>query len=133
MTESSFKGYDFEKPALAIQEAASGTRETDRQTYEPTQAPRPSPAKVRLEEGRSGGATIHGKSTIASLAPGRTFELTDHPLSELNRAWTVISVSHRWTSAPLVGEGERPYENAFVAIASDAAHRPAAWRSSAAS
>lgn len=49
-------------------------------------------SQVRLEALRSGHEQGHGHSTRVDFAPGRRFELRDHPVTRFNRRWLITRV-----------------------------------------
>jgi type VI secretion system secreted protein VgrG len=70
---------------------------------------------------------LSGTSNARPLQPGFTFQLKDHPLSDLNIKYVTTSVSHRalqlppYRSRPV--EGAEAYRNHFTAIPSSIVYR----------
>src|SRR5262249_40131552 len=73
--------------------------------------------------------TVMGGTTCRRLSPGAVFELDEHPLSELNRKYLLVSVSHQGRRPELGGflEGaalREAYRSSVRAIRSDLPFRP---------
>ncbi|NIC06406.1 type VI secretion system tip protein TssI/VgrG [Billgrantia bachuensis] len=99
------KDYSFKNPAYAQlhEHAAEGLEErAQRDDYEHYDYPGRYKAdasgkaftRIRLEHLRNDALTCSAESDLPELAPGTRFTLTDHDLSELNRDWQVIKVTH---------------------------------------
>jgi type VI secretion system secreted protein VgrG len=89
-------------------------------------------AQIRLEEARMRATTAEGSGYSRRFAPGTTFDLTEHPLSNLNASYHVISVDHHGDQQGVVipgsttgdeGEPER-YRNEFTVLREEVPFRP---------
>src|SRR5262249_20184914 len=107
----SLRDYDYARPAVDLTVHAEG--EEGKQKLEVYDYPGRYNdtnvgkrfAKVRLEEQRVEAETVMGGTTCRRLSPGAVFELDEHPLSELNRKYLLVSVSH---------QGRRPELGGFL-------------------
>jgi type VI secretion system VgrG family protein len=84
-------------------------------------------ARMRAEELRSHQLRWRGRSAVASLAPGRSFALKDHPYSKWNQEYLVVSVRHQVRIAlpgiePADWDG---YRNQFEVMQLSVPFRPA--------
>ncbi|MGQ4880703.1 type VI secretion system tip protein VgrG [Billgrantia sp. LNSP4103-1] len=141
------KDYSFKNPAYAQlhEHAAGGLEEhAQRDDYEHYDYPGRYKAdasgdaftRIRLEHLRNDALTCGAESDLPELAPGIRFTLTDHDLSELNRDWQVVKVTHRGsqpqaleedgiTQGDAVGMGQMTrYHNELILTPADQAWRP---------
>ncbi|MGR4066344.1 type VI secretion system Vgr family protein [Billgrantia sp. C5P2] len=141
------KDYSFKNPAYAQlhEHAADGLEEhAQRDDYEHYDYPGRYKAdasgeaftRIRLEHLRSDALTCRAESDLPELAPGTRFTLTDHDLSELNRDWQVVSVTHHgsqpqaleedgFTQGDAAGLGQMTkFDNTLVLTPADRAWRP---------
>ncbi|WP_224361975.1 type VI secretion system Vgr family protein [Hyalangium versicolor] len=87
-------------------------------------------AKVRLEELRSRVEMATGASNCRRVLVGHTFELADHPVSEFNRSYLLLSaryVGHQpevLTLEQAMSEKKESYRNEFVCIPAQVPFRP---------
>nr|WP_228574671.1 type VI secretion system tip protein TssI/VgrG [Halomonas sp.] len=141
------KDYSFKNPAYAQlhEHAAGGLEEhAQRDDYEHYDYPGRYKAdasgeaftRIRLEHLRNDALTCGAESDLPELAPGTRFTLTDHDLSELNRDWQVVKVTHRGsqpqaleedgvTQGDAAGLGQMTkFDNELVLMPADQAWRP---------
>jgi type VI secretion system secreted protein VgrG len=126
-------GFDFRRPHLTLtgQERVSARGTAGGSFYEADlpwsraivsdEAARAHVEKLRADVGVGAGA-----STSRRLAPGRTFELTEHRADKLNRSYAVVRVEHTGT-VPEVAHGDdrsKVYDNRFWCVPSDVPCRP---------
>jgi type VI secretion system secreted protein VgrG len=69
------------------------------------------------------------RSELTNVSPGMRFELTDHPVAELDREWLVVGVRHEGSGrgdggGSGSGEGEVEYTNRLELIPADVEWRP---------
>jgi len=76
-----------------------------------------------LKSGRRRAVVAKGTSACSRLEAGRRFALEDHPLPQLNRAYTVIEVSHR-SDVRDGGEHLLAYTNTFRCVPADVCYVP---------
>ncbi len=85
-------------------------------------------ARIRAEEMRSNQRRWTGKSAVARLSPGRSFKLHDHPYTDWNQEYLVVSVHHE-VRVPMPGvelkEDWSGYRNSFEVIQQKTPFRPA--------
>ncbi len=90
-------------------------------------------AKIRLEEVRARAARYAGRTNARRLEPGRTFQVTGHPLAELDGEYLVVSVAHHGEQQELFGAlhlagaappVREPYGGRFVAQRKGVPFRP---------
>ncbi|MEZ4296933.1 MAG: type VI secretion system tip protein TssI/VgrG [Polyangiaceae bacterium] len=81
-------------------------------------------ARMRIEEIQATRWVSQGESSSSRLVPGRTFVLTDHPSSEMNRRYLITRVEHRGAEPANSGGAEERYVCRFEAIPADVAFRP---------
>ncbi|MGC3999718.1 MAG: type VI secretion system tip protein TssI/VgrG [Anaeromyxobacter sp.] len=65
-------------------------------------------ARIRLEELRARAQRFSGATNCRRLLPGRTFELTGHPLGELDGEYLILSVAHHGDQSELLSALHRP-------------------------
>ncbi|MGR2738689.1 type VI secretion system Vgr family protein [Billgrantia sp. Q4P2] len=141
------KDYSFKNPAYAQlhEYSADGLEEhAQRDDYEHYDYPGRYKAdasgeaftRIRLEHLRSDALTCAAESDLPELAPGTRFTLTDHDLSELNRDWQVVAVTHHgsqpqaleedgFTQSDGAGMGQMTkFDNELVLTPADRAWRP---------
>lgn len=80
------------------------------------------PARI-LRQKRRKARVAEGASTCPALSVGHRFRLEDHPVHEINRAYTVTAVEHEgWATPP---EGQREvYRNRFSCVPADVVFCP---------
>lgn len=74
---------------------------------------------IRLEQLDSQVETATGRSDCCSITAGHKFTLKDHPNSELNKTYTIISSEHRAEQSPSYVSNDdvtQPYTNDFKCI-----------------
>jgi len=76
--------------------------------------------RVRREAQAFEARIARGSSTVTSLRPGFGFDLSGHPLADLDRGWFVRAVTHRFGRDAV----EQDYDNDFTAWPDDVAYRP---------
>jgi|GEM_PF-1235333 len=86
-------------------------------------------AKRRVEQLEGQRLQFRGESNIPNLRPGLFFRLKDHPISELDGLYIVISVAHACTVSTPIGfssseKQPEPYTNRFVCVPFDKGYRP---------
>ncbi|MEP0842703.1 MAG: type VI secretion system tip protein VgrG, partial [Phycisphaerae bacterium] len=94
------RDFNFEKPALDLEVKGDAGRDkalefSDYPGEYQLQAGGTELARLRAEEFESGRVLGTGQSNSYRLAPGRTFELAEHPTQTLNRSYLVTSVLHQ--------------------------------------
>jgi len=114
------RDFDFKKPGLSLESNASGARHSDLEVFHypggyGTSATGDRLARVRTEEHHAGGRTIEGETSCTRLAPGSSFTLEEHPLSDLNIAYVVSSLQHE--GVHLATDAGSPYAARFSAFA----------------
>jgi type VI secretion system secreted protein VgrG len=139
------RDYDFQRPLLEIARAAAteqlateseapadpGAPAEPGQSllykhqgdYSETQVDRDT-AAIELEQHRRKAQVGDGASLCRRLAPGSRFDLEDHPIDELNRAYVVTSVRHEGYAAEAVPGQKRLYQNRFHSAPATARFRP---------
>jgi type VI secretion system secreted protein VgrG len=130
-------GFDFRRPQLRLTADASSDAPgavPQRRVYDHDMdwskwTLRPEAPRLHLEQHRRGDAVGEGTSGSPRLAPGRTFELEEHPRADLNARFAVVRVEHEGRT-PEVGragagsEAEQVYTNRFHCVHADVAARP---------
>ncbi|MET1413042.1 type VI secretion system Vgr family protein [Roseibium sp. HPY-6] len=86
-------------------------------------------AKRRVDQIEGERLQFVGESNIPNLRPGLFFRLKDHPISELDGLYIVISVDHSCTISTPIGfsssnKEPAPYQNRFVCVPFDKGYRP---------
>lgn len=121
-----YKEWNFTKPSLPLlmedretewaqAPTPSGTR---LETYQhphlyQTQKEGQRYVKLQLQRQITYREWAEGKSDVSRMLPGYTFTLTEHPRSDVNRRWWLVSVSHEGEQ-PGVLENEAPSERGFM-------------------
>lgn len=135
--------FDFERPPIPLRdvagldlgakpEDAEGMRafvDTGATVYEHQQSREqallePIGARTALEAERQDAALARGTTACRRLLPGRRFHLVDHPVSELDGEYVVVSCSHEGRAPQTARLGQAVYANSFVAVSSDVPFRP---------
>jgi len=83
-----------------------------------------SSARTRLEQARRRALVTEGRSACRRLLPGARFDLVDHELEHVNRAYVVARVEHEGRVAEVAREGEPVYANTFTCAPADVPLRP---------
>ncbi|MEZ4300992.1 MAG: type VI secretion system tip protein TssI/VgrG [Polyangiaceae bacterium] len=119
------RDHDFKRPSLDLTGDAEMEAPLGRERYEypgyyidPAEGKRR--AKAYLSSLHAAAVAVSGKSTVFSLAAGHTFDLSESPDPEWDRAWVVRDVEHVWEDT---GGGQR-YENRFHLLPDDTDFRP---------
>jgi type VI secretion system secreted protein VgrG len=87
-------------------------------------------AKVRLEELRARVEMATGASNCRRLIAGYTFELADHPVSEFNRSYLLLSVRYvgrqpeALTFEQALSDTKEAYRNEFICMPAQVPYRP---------
>jgi type VI secretion system secreted protein VgrG len=124
------RDYYDQSPALELQEQheidegfGGGFVEYGGSVESPEEAKRY--ARVRAEEQLCHRIEYRGRSTLSEFAPGRRFDLVDHPRH--SRSLVLLEVVHEASQVVADwGSGdEEAYNNRFVAIPTDVCYRPA--------
>ena len=131
------RDFDETRPAVDLTvEASAGGGEDDLELYDFPAGFRDATAggvraRVRLEAERVRAMQYAATSPCSAVAPGYRFDLADHPQSELNGSFVVLSVEHRGHQhgrLALVGEPtaatRESYRNRLVCLAEDVPFRP---------
>jgi len=89
-------------------------------------------AKLRMQEEEAGHKVAHGASVCRAFTTGYKFDLTDHPLDEMNASYLLTEIQHVASVAATYGaessEGGSAadsYTNHFSCIPADVLFRPA--------
>jgi len=128
---------DFQRPRLDLSASARAAEDVPRAglgvqplevydhhaEYNESDANEPH-AATYLEQLRAGAHELEGASVCRRLLPGHRFELHDHDLDHLNRAWVVTEVEHHGITPEGGSAGARIYKNLFRCVAADLPHRP---------
>jgi type VI secretion system secreted protein VgrG len=78
-----------------------------------------------LRQKRRHAAVADGRSGCPDLAPGHRFALRDHPASQLDRDYAVISVEHRGEAHPQQpGSSWTVYQNGFSCVPAEQTYVP---------
>jgi len=128
---------DWQRPALDLSARASANGAAIEVYEHPGRYADPGEgqvlSRVRLEEQRARAETASGTSDARQLAPGRTFELEDHPVAAFDGRYLVLSVRHQgWQPQILTDSNgapedgvERPlYRNEFACLRKAVPYRP---------
>jgi type VI secretion system secreted protein VgrG len=123
------RDYDFTRPSLNLETAASGADSEEVYAYpggylELSDGERY--AALLLEEGECPGRVVHGRGNCRAFQSGYKFELTEHYRPDANGRYLITSVSHRaeagdyrsWDTASV------EYTNTFVCIPASTPFRP---------
>ena len=133
------KDYNYRKPSLTMEGSAEVDDEGWGEHYlygehftSPAEGNRL--AKIRAEELLCRKSVYYGASSIPFLAPGFTFDLTEHYSKKSNQKYQLIGVSHEGHQtgylvsgiSSAIGTRSEPmfYANTFTAIPSDTQFRP---------
>lgn len=86
-------------------------------------------AKRRVDQVEGQRLQFVGESNVPNLRPGLFFQLKDHPLSDLDGLYIIISVEHACTVSTPIGFSSSdkepvPYANRFVCVPFDKGYRP---------
>eukprot|EP00903_Cladosiphon_okamuranus_P000807 g805.t1 len=120
------------KVALAVSENASFTGQGVTTLYGenyPTVSDGQFIAKRRVDQVEGERLQFIGESNVPNLRPGLFFRLKDHPISDLDGLYTIISVEHACTVSTPIGFSSAdkepvPYTNRFVCVPFDKGYRP---------
>jgi type VI secretion system secreted protein VgrG len=131
------KDFDFEKPRTDLSTAAGIVRSHARADFEIYDypgfyletGPGEDYARARIEEAQGDYERALGAGYADGLAAGYLFSLTQHPRSDQNREYLVISAVHRLTSDEFdttntPGAGGPIYRGSFTAMDSQKPFRP---------
>jgi type VI secretion system secreted protein VgrG len=136
------RDYDFEKPRILPQGAASSAFLPDLEDYDYpgrfTDRERGKQLATRaLERHRSDYQLAEGKSDQPILVSGHFLALSEHPRAEWNDLWLLLEVIHEGKQPQVLGENvtsdvtqnkddfHQGYRNRFLATPWDAHYRPA--------
>lgn len=86
-------------------------------------------AKRRVDQVEGQRLQFVGESNVPNLRPGLFFRLKDHPISDLDGLYTIVSVEHACTVSTPIGFSSAdkepvPYTNRFVCVPFDKGYRP---------
>jgi type VI secretion system secreted protein VgrG len=116
------RDWNFEKPALNLEETAGGAKDADLAVYDyPGGYAIPADGEalgaIRQKELEAWRVVGRGESTCTRLYPGHTFTLSEHPHDALNAKYALTRVEH-WGTEPHDAVGAaRDEENAQPAYA----------------
>lgn len=89
-------------------------------------------AKLRMQEEEAAHKIAHGSGVCRAFTTGYKFDLTDHPLSEMNDTYLLTEIQHVASVAGTYGadggedaKGKDNYSNHFSCIPADVLFRPA--------
>ncbi|MHA7776845.1 type VI secretion system Vgr family protein [Roseibium sp. M-1] len=126
--------YNEETPkvSLAVTEDASYTGQGVTTYYGenyPTVSDGQFIAKRRVDQLEGQRLQFTGESNVPNLRPGLFFRLKDHPISDLDGLYIVVSVEHACTISTPIGfsssdKEPAPYTNRFVCVPFDKGYRP---------
>ena len=129
------KDYEFKKPALDLSADAASDGDAALEIYDypgedEDAATGKQLAKTRLEELRMDVETVTGSSRCRRLQPGFTFELDEHPMTDLNKKYLVRRVQHVGRQPEVLPHGtpigkQDAYDVQFLAQPADTPFRPA--------
>lgn len=115
-----YDDFNFETPSTQLYVSVSGTGSSmQRYDYPGRYLTKDTGEKVaakRMEAYEFSGTMIRGDSTIPLLVPGGVMTVSDHPRSDINADWVLLSVDHRIS--------QQSYANSYVAFPKDTAFRP---------
>ena len=141
-TRVSRRDYDFEKPRILPEGAASSAFSPDLEDYDYpgrfTDRARGKQLATRaLERHRSDYKLAEGKGDQPTLVSGHFMALSEHPRAEWNDLWLLLEVVHEGKQPQVLGENvtsdvtqnkddfHQGYRNRFLATPWDAHYRPA--------
>ncbi|MDR1910465.1 MAG: type VI secretion system tip protein VgrG [Holosporales bacterium] len=81
-------------------------------------------ANVRIQELEASTHLLEGQSTVLGFTTGAHFELTGHPRSEVNEAYTLLRVQHHFSIDDFEEEQTPLYQNEFLALPKAVAFSP---------
>jgi type VI secretion system secreted protein VgrG len=82
-------------------------------------------ARIRIEEHETPSQTVSGSSTCRAFLPGFRFELVDHPRSDANKSYALVSVQHYGNAGESSSDRQSSYNNRFHCIPSTVPFRAA--------
>jgi type VI secretion system secreted protein VgrG len=133
------RDFDYLNPTSNLESKATETRQyahADKEVYDypglyAVAADGDTYVKTRLQELQAGYATAEAIGGPRGLGSGNLFSLTDHPRSDQNREYLVVSASYELLSPEyegsdleVVGSG---YQMRLTAITSSTPYRPPRW------
>ena len=128
------RGYDFRRPALALEAEAKlsdlGGGEPARgevyEHHEEDEEPnvRQQTVTAELEQHRANVEVAHGESGCRRLVPGARFKLCDHDLGRLDREYVVTDIKHTGWDPQAAAQGQAVYANTFECVPATVAARP---------
>ena len=130
------RDFNFKQPQLDLEVSQSASRDASLEIYDypgryEDQGRGKGLAKVRLESLQATLKKGRGLSSCRRLIPGFRFSLTQHPRSDFNREYLLLSVSHEGSQPQVAGhEAEEPgreeplYLSRFTCLLSDQVFRP---------
>ncbi|MFQ2361276.1 type VI secretion system tip protein TssI/VgrG [Aeromonas dhakensis] len=123
------KDYSFKTPAYGLSHKKVGVElEHQRDTYQHFDFPGrykqdgsgKAFAQHRLDALRNDAVAGSGKSNCATLQPGQTFSLTEHPNGSLNTDWQIVRIQHTGLQPQALeeegGSGPTVYHNEFGVV-----------------
>jgi type VI secretion system secreted protein VgrG len=84
----------------------------------------PIPARIALEAETADAALAEGETACRRLLPGRTFQLLDATLPELDGSYVVVSTSHEGYTPTRAAAGQQVFTSRFTAVPAAVPFRP---------
>jgi type VI secretion system secreted protein VgrG len=126
--EVTYTDYNYEQPKIPQEMTSSGDIDQDLKLFDyPGRYVDPAIGQVRTQEWMSehivDNQYVEASSDVMRLASGYSFNISDHPRTEINREYIMLSVMHSG-SDPQVHEDEASgmpttYHNQFICISRD--------------
>ncbi|GAB4328335.1 MAG: type VI secretion system spike protein VgrG1b [Candidatus Zixiibacteriota bacterium] len=126
----SLKDFNFETPSLSLLKDSAAEDDVELEVYDypglhADDSRAATLAKIRLEMAQSKRAIGHGRSQCPRIVAGQKFTLSEHPLTERNDEYLIISANHEGHQplGEFETEGYR-YNNHFECIPANVPFRP---------
>jgi type VI secretion system secreted protein VgrG len=130
-TRTTVRDFNFESPALNLTKEASVTETFSIEIYDYpgkflNESSGSRVAKIRQEAEECAKIVGSGRSDSVRLAPGATFKLSTHPISEFNREYLVREITHSGAQPTIdsVGPASIGYSNVVGFQPADLPFRP---------
>ena len=96
--------FNFERPALKLEARSAAGHDSSLEFFDypgeyAAQAAGRTLAEIRVQEFDAGRVLGMGRSTAHGLAPGRTFQLSEHPVVALNTDYLITAAVHQGKQA----------------------------------
>ncbi|MFO0615862.1 MAG: type VI secretion system tip protein TssI/VgrG [Polyangiaceae bacterium] len=130
--KATLRDYNFKKPHLLVEGAHKAEADGELEVYDyPGLHDSPSGgkalARLRQEAEEAVRGTVHGESNAATLVPGATFKLTEHPRDAVNISYLIVRVLTEGSDPQMFASGDAgtPFSASFDAMPADKPFRPA--------